>query len=1520
MDSRDNSVRRHSLSLPVLLLTIVAVPLLAGALYFIHSWRLSSLSHGLLALAAVEEGKENWLKAAEHLDRYLRIQPTDARASARLALDFSKFAAKSGAQQRAIELCYRALSAGETDDSREVRVALASHLLLAGRYLEAEREAQVILNETAEDPTAVRVLALAYFAQWRNGAIDASRLNELHILRHMEAASGLNPKDVVLTQALAALYLEHPKVVHVDWPESNEASRKEKAREAFEVLVNSSPNDALAYLARYDYRTSQQIDGAEEDLKAALRLAPEDPQVLMTAASAALRQAQMAAEAEADKAEQLNRFHAARDLYRVLVRGEVAGGQVDSHVGLGDAHRGAGESDEAIAAWNQGLKAVSQPTAHVVLHSRIADILVETNRHSEAATSLDRIDALLADIDASVSRDARSALMQAQDLRRGSWHLQKSEPLVALPHLQRVVSRQVTDERTATAVAFGWNQLGRAFAMLGEWDESAVAFDQAVLLQPKTMMYRLAAAQAWLQVNRPDLAIDRIEVILSNQPTVEAWFLMARAEFTLQRQMAKSERSWDRFLSALGALKNSPVAQSGIGEAWRIDLLEAQYLSMRSLDGDIDKDQVRNAVLAGFEKYPDKSTYWLQGIPLLEQSSLPMEADKALAEMRNGGHSSLDVTIARARLSSLRKKFAEGMGELESAMPSTRAEDLQRLRQELMQIAVSAGATDKVKDLLQRELSERPHDLNVMRTLTEIDLLRKDMSAVAKREVQLKAMGSVGAFWARYFATLRKLANAKGSHDPVLQEALREQAKLAAIRPQWPQVHVLRGMIEQQLNHLELAAAAYEQAVELGASDVTLYERLIFVLDRLNRSADVEKYLSLYEAQAPLSQRLTEVASSHQLKRDPAQAVLMARQAVDKDPDNVESRLWLARLLMTAGGNEAEKSEAEFHFKQAVEKSPKDLKAWSGLFSYYLRKNDRAAATSTLEDMSDKAQLDSNERSFVVAQGYELLGDWETAISHYREAAKLAPKNAVIQVRLANVLLRKDPSLAKVHLRRAVVLDPSLSQARRMLAVVLASSGVEADMREAETLLSEVKNGAIIATEDQRLRALLLAQQGGADRVDRAVRILEEIIAKGKGVVPGDRVVLSQLYEHQAARIASPNESNARYKQAREQLFALAALSDATPVHLIAMSEFSLRRGDTAEAQRWAAKADGRLTEAKAPDAETTLQLTGLLVRLRDFERADYWVNKLEGKPEYTIRSLALRANLLHVQGKVEELEKLLADEGRRHFAAAKSPEDAMKLARSLGDICSSVQNYVEAERWYRELADRDPDQVAPLILAIAQQKRVDESIQLCLSKNESASSPRFAALAASILAETGAVNGTAERAEPMIQAALSKHSHDATLLNSVAMLRLVQERYEDAIPLFREVIKLNPKNVAAMNNLAMILAEVPTQRAEAIRIVDQAIEAVGQHPGLLDTKGAILVYEGRSTDALPLLEIATQGIDVDPRHRFHLAAAYRDLGQVDRAREQLEQAMNSQLENTILTNTDRRLLTEIRDSLSTAP
>jgi Flp pilus assembly protein TadD len=169
------------------------------------------------------------------------------------------------------------------------------------------------------------------------------------------------------------------------------------------------------------------------------------------------------------------------------------------------------------------------------------------------------------------------------------------------------------------------------------------------------------------------------------------------------------------------------------------------------------------------------------------------------------------------------------------------------------------------------------------------------------------------------------------------------------------------------------------------------------------------------------------------------------------------------------------------------------------------------------------------------------------------------------------------------------------------------------------------------------------------------------------------------------------------------------------------------------------------------------------------------------------------------------------------------------------------------------------------------------------------------------------------ERAEPTLAAAIASHKDDAALLASVATVRLVQKRPDDACKLLQQALQLQPKNVTALNNLAAILGEQPQKQEEALRYVNQAIDILGPQPQLLDTKAMICLFAGKPDEAARLLEEAVLTPNPDPRYFFHLAAAYYRKNDLDKFRAAMAKVRLDDLATTLLTEADEKLLAELR-------
>jgi tetratricopeptide (TPR) repeat protein len=720
-------------------------------------------------------------------------------------------------------------------------------------------------------------------------------------------------------------------------------------------------------------------------------------------------------------------------------------------------------------------------------------------------------------------------------------------------------------------------------------------------------------------------------------------------------------------------------------------------------------------------------------------------------------------------------------------------------------------------------------------------------------------------------------------------------------------------MIEQRLGHKEQAVSAYEKAVQLGERRVVVFEQLIALLDALKRSAEVDRYLARLETDVPLSQRLAEIAMANQIRRDrPEQAVEIARLRAKQRPDDPLAQLWLSRLLLITG----QVQEAEEPLRRATELAPSDGRYWNALIDYYVRTNRRDDVEATIPRLTETKGLETTQKNLLLARCQEIVGNRELAEKHYLAAAEGAPADVAIQLRIAQFYMQKNPQQSKKHLEAALQLDPASVPAKQMLAIVHAAVG---EISEAEALLSVADDDGMVAADDVRLSALLLLQRGGEANLGLAVGKIEELVARSSTTAKEqstDRVLLARLYEQQARLSRDTQVREERLKKAEQLLVGIAQQTEAAPSHVSALIQFLIRHDRKHEATAWLDRLETQVQAMPTDDPAVLALLVQLQLLHGSAQRSEKWVSKLEVIDPTPLRALSLRVQLSVALNAKADLAALIEPKAEKIEQAAKTQDERVKVLGGIGDLYFIQKRDADAERWYRKLLALDAKRYGPLVKALQRQGNIKGALAVCQEAVAADDTVQPYLLAANVLIEGKPKDADFQSAEPLFQAGLKKFESDARLLYGLGLVRVMQRRDADSISLFRKVVAASPRSIPALNNLAMLLADIPAERPEALKLIDQAIDFAGQDAALLDTKGAILLYSGRSAEAVGILEQATREPAADPRHHFHLAVAYRDQGRIDEAKQQLKTALERELISQVLTNTDQQLLTELRSSL----
>jgi hypothetical protein len=151
------------------------------------------------------------------------------------------------------------------------------------------------------------------------------------------------------------------------------------------------------------------------------------------------------------------------------------------------------------------------------------------------------------------------------------------------------------------------------------------------------------------------------------------------------------------------------------------------------------------------------------------------------------------------------------------------------------------------------------------------------------------------------------------------------------------------------------------------------------------------------------------------------------------------------------------------------------------------------------------------------------------------------------------------------------------------------------------------------------------------------------------------------------------------------------------------------------------------------------------------------------------------------------------------------------------------------------------------------------------------------------------------------------------------ADMREIQGRSAEAGAIYRSLLDRQElsttQRAIVANNLAFHLA-APETAGEAEQLIESAVETLGPHPDLLDTRGVVRIALGKDIAARADLEQAAL-LPSDVK-LLHVAYARLRTGDVLEARKALAAARKKGLDSDRLSTTDRQWLEELEEQLGT--
>ncbi len=790
-------------------------------------------------------------------------------------------------------------------------------------------------------------------------------------------------------------------------------------------------------------------------------------------------------------------------------------------------------------------------------------------------------------------------------------------------------------------------------------------------------------------------------------------------------------------------------------------------------------------------------------------------------------------------------KLASELGERKLATPAARAE----VDGWIAIGALAKGDSDRAKQLAEAALADDPNNGRALLILGQIDAQRGDPSA---------AQVSID----------KALAKSPNNLEALLMKA---------------QIEIGEGKRDDAVKLLDDAIKAHPEAI------AARYMRLALAVTGGHLDEAKAQLAKMKEVQAKDLRTVYGDALVSYASRDFRHAHEAVQQVLGARPDDIAA-LYLSGMV---GYQLGTYSTAEEALRKVVAKAPGNVDARRALAMVYLRTGRGPEALDTLQPALHSAP-DNAMLLRTAGEAYLASGDTSQAASAYERANSIdGGKDMGSKVRLAQVRLAGgEADRAIQDLQKLSVDDASNAQPDIALFFAhLRKREFDKALATTDAIAKKMPKSAV----PHDLRGLVaLAKRdltNARSEFEKALEVQPDYFAAAYNLATldiqeGHPQSARERYEKMLKTFPRNEQLLLTYAQvlsvtgasADEVRSALdrAVTNNPTSVRArIARIEFDLRRGDgkngvtAAQAALTAVPDDPQLTsllgtaQVMAGDLNQAISTYRRLVQLQpknpvpllQLAEAQVAAKELPAAIESERKAIDLKPDLASAWAL---LAKTYMASGHPDTALADArklqkgqPKDALGFALE-GEIQAAQKNWSEAANAYR-------------------------------SAFANAHTPQIAARYYTMLEEAG----KGADAKAMATKWMSDHPDDPTIPGLLAEQDLRRGQTDEAIAAYERVLKIDPDNVIALNNLAWMMTE--KKDPKGLEYAERAHRLAPFNAGVLDTLGSAYTANGDPKRAVPLLRMASTLVPTHAQYRLHLAKALAESGDKAAARQAIE-------------------------------
>ncbi len=581
-------------------------------------------------------------------------------------------------------------------------------------------------------------------------------------------------------------------------------------------------------------------------------------------------------------------------------------------------------------------------------------------------------------------------------------------------------------------------------------------------------------------------------------------------------------------------------------------------------------------------------------------------------------------------------------------------------------------------------------------------------------------------------------------------------------------------------------------------------------------------------------------------EKRPNEAEKLLLTLIDKQPDTEAAYQQLYLIYRAANKN----GDAQGVIERWISAEPKAIGPRIQLASHFAAVKKTAEMESTIQDIISKPS-DFPGAFMVVGDFMGELGRWPDAIRYFEEGAKATPKeHFAYRMRIADALVRQSKwADAATELDAILAKYPKELEAR----------GLRATVRLAKPTADEV---AKAITEFQALAKEYPENPAIHFGLGRAYRAR----ASNEAAIREFQEAIKRKEDYWEARVSLAEAclDEQRYREALQHSEAALAVVNqpyirlVRAVSLVGVASYPRARSELAQLLK------------EFPDMNAAQIQMGLLnIAEQRFPEAEAIFRRLYRPGSSDAQTIRGMAELYASQKQYSKAMALLMDELKKRPAYANEVKMVLaETASRSNEVDTAIQHYTELLK----------ESVRPAELHTR-------------------------------LSELYFRKGDSKTALSHLQEAMSINPEQRGLKLSYGSLLEMEGRAQEAQQHYRAVLSLDPENAVALNNLSYSLAETGGNLDEALRMAQRATAARPDQPSFSDTLGWIYYKKNMNSAATQIFEKLVQSDPQNATYRYHLGAVMLQSGNKERARAELQTALQLP--------TNRELQSKIRQLLA---